>query len=220
MDSELWLDRWARNEIGFHQGEVNAHLQEYWKRLGVTPGGRVFVPLCGKSRDMLWLRSEGHPVIAVEVSPLAVEAFFRENDLEVQVSRQGTFRRWDSDGLVILQGDFFHLRAPDLADVAGIYDRASLIALPPTMRQRYAAHLRAIVPRRAQKLLVTMDYEQSAMDGPPFAVTEVEVEALYGDAYAVQRLFVLDVLDESPRFRERGLSRLEEKVYRLVPRNG
>ncbi len=219
MDSEFWLERWGRGEIGFHQREINAHLQEYWKRLGAAPGGQVFVPLCGKSRDMLWLRSEGHPVIAVEVSPLAVEAFFRENDLEVRVRRQGAFRRWESDGLVILQGDFFDLSAPDLVDVAGIYDRASLIALPPAMRQRYSAHLRAIAPPRSETLLVTMDYEQGAMNGPPFAVAEGEVTALYGDTYAVQRLFVLDVLGENPRFRERGLSRLEERVYHLVPRN-
>ncbi len=220
MDSEFWLERWVRNEIGFHQREINAHLQEYWGRLGVVPGGRVFVPLCGKSRDLLWLRAEGHAVVGVEVSPLAVEAFFRENELDVQITSQGSFRRWESDGLVILQGDLFHLSAADLADVAGVYDRASLVALPPSMRQRYATHLRSILPPRAEKLLVTMEYDQAQMDGPPFAVEQAEVEALYGDAYTIERLFALDVLGENQRFRERGVSRMEERVYRLVPRAG
>ena len=89
MKAEFWLERWQRNEIGFHQGEINAHLQDYWDRVGLKEGGEVFVPLCGKSNDMLWLRAQGHRVLGVELSPLAVEAFFVENQLKPEVRSIG-----------------------------------------------------------------------------------------------------------------------------------
>lgn len=218
MKAEFWLERWQRKEIGFHQDEINVHLQEYWNGLQLPAGGEVFVPLCGKSRDMLWLRAQGHRVLGVELSPLAVEDFFLENELKPQVRSAGAFDCWSCDGVSILCGDFFDLEAADLKAVAGVYDRASLVALPQEMRQRYAQHLQRILPAGTPTLLVSMDYAQQEMGGPPFAVSEAEVSSLYGAHYAVERLYTLDVLAENPRFRERGLTRLDEVVYRLSPR--
>lgn len=218
MDRDFWHERWQRNEIGFHQQEINAHLQDYWELLAVPAGGLVFVPLCGKSRDLLWLRARGHAVLGVEISPIAVRDFFAENALTPQVTRQGAFERYEADGLAILCGDFFDLTPELLQAVAGVYDRASLIALPPGLRTRYAGHSTAILPAAAGTLLVTMEYPQNEMSGPPFAVREDEVCLLYDKRYTVTCLFTKDILAENPRFRERGLSALAEKVYRLVPR--
>jgi thiopurine S-methyltransferase len=217
MDQQFWHERWQRNEIGFHQQEINAHLQDFWAKLAVPAGGQVFVPLCGKSRDLLWLRARGHAVLGIEISPIAVRDFFAENALTPQVTRHGAFESYAADGLVVLCGDFFELTAQDLQAVAGVYDRASLIALPPTLRPRYAAQLATILPAQARVLLVTMEYPQAEMSGPPFSVSEDEVRRLYEPRFQVTRLFVKNVLDESPRFRERGLSTLSEQVYQLVP---
>jgi thiopurine S-methyltransferase len=218
MDRDFWHERWQRNEIGFHQQEINAHLQDFWGQLAVPAGGLVFVPLCGKSRDLLWLRARGHAVLGVEISPIAVRDFFIENALTPQVTRQGAFERYEADGLVMLCGDFFDLTAELVQGVAGVYDRASLIALPPELRTRYAECSAAILPAAAGTLLVTMEYAQNEMSGPPFAVREDEVRRLYDKRYAVTRLFSKDILAENPRFRERGLDALSEKVYRLLPR--
>jgi thiopurine S-methyltransferase len=218
MDAGFWLERWKRSEIGFHQSEINPHLQEYWDRLEVPAGGRVFVPLCGKSRDMLWLRAQGHGVLGVEISPIALRDFFSESGLAPSTRSQGRFERWEADGLVILRGDFFDLDRAALGDVAGVYDRASLVALPPPMRVRYAEQLEAILPDAVATLLVTVEYPQHQMNGPPFSVTEDEVRRLYERRYEVTPLFAKDVLQESPRFAERGLTRLVERVYRLQPR--
>lgn len=215
MQAEFWLERWEQNQIGFHQDEINDHLQAFWAQLPVPAGSRIFVPLCGKSRDMLWLRSQGFQITGVEISPIAVQDFFRENQLEPQITQQGKFERWEVDGLAILLGDFFDLNPADVADCAGVFDRASLIALPPPMRTRYAEHFMAIVPSAAQTLLVTMEYPQTEMKGPPFAVEEAEVRRFYAGRYTVERLFAADILAENPGFRQRGLTRLEEKVYRL-----
>jgi thiopurine S-methyltransferase len=218
MNPEFWQERWQRNEIGFHQQEINAHLQDFWPHLGVPAGGRVFVPLCGKSRDLLWLRARGHEILGVELSPIAVRDFFAENGLAPQTSRRGAFHLCEADGLAVLCGDFFALGSQDLEGVVGVYDRASLIALPPDMRPRYAAHLMTILPKDAPILLVTMEYPQAEMNGPPFAVHEDEVRGLYEKRYEITRLFTKDILAENARFRERGLSALSEKVYQLVPR--
>lgn len=218
MNRDFWQARWDEGRIGFHQDEINPYLQRYWQRLGVSPGGKVFVPLCGKSKDMLWLRAKGHAVVGVEIVPRAVEAFFTENELAAEARRQGAFTVWESEGIKLLCGDFFELTADDVAGVAGVYDRASLIALPPAMRERYAAHLRAILPDKMDVLLVTMDYPQAEMEGPPFAVTEQEVEAFYKDYFKIEQVCAEDILAANPRFQEQGLSRLQEKVYVLRPR--
>ena len=219
MEVEFWHQRWARNEIGFHQKEVNAHLQTFWSGEPQGAGDTVFVPLCGKSLDMLWLRSRGYRVLGVEISPLAVENFFRENDLTPEKRERGDFVEWEVDGLVILQGDFFNLTRDDLAGVSTVYDRASLVALPQEMRRDYADRLERILPAGADLLLVTLEYPQSQMQGPPFSVEEAEVRQLYAGRYDLRCCFELDVLAENPRFRERGLSRMVEKVFNMRDRS-
>lgn len=215
MDAQHWHDRWEQNQIGFHQDSINAHLESFWTESGAAPGCSVFVPLCGKSLDMLWLRSQGHPVLGIELSRKAVADFFSENRLQAEVDQQGLFERWRCDGLTLLVGDFFNLQAADLQQIGGVYDRASLIALPPAMRQEYAHHMGHLVPPGVGTLLISMEYPQDQMDGPPFSVAQEEVEALYGEHFGVELLHDLDVLEENPRFRERGLSRMHEKIYRL-----
>lgn len=218
MDRDFWQARWDEGRIGFHQEEVNPYLERYWPGLGAASGATVLVPLCGKSRDMLWLRDLGHAVIGVEIVPRAVEAFFAENNITATQQPYGAFTLWEGEGIKIFQGDFFALGAAEVAGIGAVYDRASLIALPPAMRQRYADHLRAILPDKMSVLLVTMDYEQAEMDGPPFAVTEHEVAALYQDAFKIEHVYSDDILAATPRFQQQGLSRLLEKVYVLRAR--
>jgi thiopurine S-methyltransferase len=220
MEPSFWHERWARAEIGFHQQDINVHLQQFWNRLELQAGQRVFVPLCGKSLDLLWLAGEGHPVTGVELSPMAVEAFFAENQLQPRRWHDGAFEVWDVDEIRILLGDFFALEPRHVADCAGVYDRASLIALPPAMRARYAGHLETMMPAGASVLLVTMEYDQSVLPGPPFAVGETEVRALYEPTHVVELLYTRDALSEESRWRDRGLTWLLEKVYRLTHRPG
>ncbi len=215
MDRAFWLDRWRREEIGFHQADVNPHLASHWPGLGVPSSAEVFVPLCGKSRDMLWLAGQGHAVRGVEISRLAVEAFFAENDLQAQRQPLGPFERWQCGEIAILLGDFFDLQAEHLARTAAVYDRASLIALPPEMRTRYSRHLVDVLPATATVLLITMAYPQQEMNGPPFSVHEDEVHRLYDPYYNVRCIAKHDILAQAPRFQEKGLSALQENVYRL-----
>ncbi len=216
MKKEFWLERWERAEIGFHQDEVNPYLLQYWPELQAAPGGEVFVPLCGKSLDMLWLRQQGHAVLGVELSPIAVRDFFVENGLALTHASAGQFDRCEAEGIRILCGDFFELTREHLAQVCAVYDRASLVALPPEMRARYARHLAELLPSGTPVLLVTFDYPQDEMNGPPFAVSVDEVQALYG-AYAEVRLLAqVDILEREPRFKARGVTRMQENIFVLT----
>lgn len=218
MDPSFWHARWQANEIGFHQPDINAHLQRYWPQLELPAGGTVFVPLCGKSRDMLWLASRGHRVLGVEISPIAAAAFFAENDLPVEPVETDRFVRRRSGEITLLQGDYFDLKAADLRDVSAGYDRASLIALPPVLRARYASCMAALLPPGIPVLLIALDYAQHEMEGPPFAVAAVEVEELFGGDFRIDSFDALDILAENPRFQARGLTHLQEQVYRLIRR--
>ena len=219
MKKDYWLARWEREETGFHQDEINPYLRQYWQELHPAHGSEVFVPLCGKSRDMLWLREQGHSVLGVEFSAMAVQAFFKENGCIPHHVTSEKFDRYEAEGIRILCGDFFDLGKEDLAKASAVYDRASLVALPPEMRERYVHHLLSILPPATQSLLVTFDYPQPEMEGPPFAVSPGEVEALYGEQAEIRLLAQLDILSQEPRFQERGLSRLQESIFLLTPHN-
>ncbi|KIO48406.1 thiopurine S-methyltransferase [Nitrosospira sp. NpAV] len=219
MKKDYWLGRWEREETGFHQNEINPYLRQYWQELNLAHGSEVFVPLCGKSCDMLWLREQGHPVLGVEFSAMAVQAFFKENGFSPHRVTGEKFSCYEAEGIRILCGDFFDLGKEDLMKTSAVYDRASLVALPPEMRERYARHLLNILPPATQILLVTLDYPQSEMEGPPFAISPGEVEALYREHAEIRLLAQLDILAQEPRFQERGLSRLHESIFLLTLRN-
>jgi thiopurine S-methyltransferase len=212
------LERWERSEIGFHQNEINPYLLRYWQELPAAQGDEVFVPLCGKSLDMMWLRQQGYFVLGVELSAIAVQDFFREQGKSPERASGGKFDNYIADGICLSCGDFFDLTKEDLANVSAVYDRASLVALPPDMRERYARHLVDILPRGTQILLVTFDYPQAEMQGPPFAVSVSEVEALYGKYAEIRLLAQEDALAQNPRFQQRGVSRMEESIFLLTLR--
>ena len=218
MTKDYWLERWEQDEIGFHQDSVNPYLLEYWETLQLTAGSRVFVPLCGKTRDMLWLCAQGHSVLGVELSARAVQAFFSENQLipNHDGSSDKRFDHYAANGVHILLGDFFDLNKQDLSKIRAVYDRASLVALPPETRRRYANQLCNILPSGNKILLVGFDYPQSEMQGPPYAVSPEEVTALYQPNADVHVLTQIDVLADNPRFQQRGVTRLVESVYLLT----
>ncbi|WP_295383934.1 thiopurine S-methyltransferase [uncultured Thiodictyon sp.] len=217
MDADFWLTRWHRGETGWHLEEVNRHLSTFWPPLAVPAGTQVLVPLCGKTIDLLWLAGQGYRVLGVELSPLAVDAFFAHNGLTPTVTDDAGLRRHRVDELEILCGDVFALPPAQLAGVGAVYDRAALIALPPELRERYAAHLAALLPAGVPRLLITLEYDQALMAGPPFSVSSAEVQQLFGETHRITALGTFDALPESPGMRQRGLTELTERVYRLDP---
>ena len=216
MESEFWRERWARNQIGFHLPEVNPYLQRHWPGLALAERAKVLVPLCGKSLDLMWLASRGHRVLGVELSEQAVEAFFSEQSLAPRITQRGAFKVYQADLIEVWCGDFFALDAEALAGCTALYDRAALIALPPLMRAQYAEHLNRLLRPGCQGLLITLDYDQKQKAGPPFAVTDEEVKVLFGADWALKVLEEQDILGESWKFVQDGVTRLEERGYQLT----
>jgi len=218
MESVFWHNLWENNLTGFHLDDVNPLLRENWSVLNLPAGSRVFVPLCGKSLDLIWLAEEGYQVVAVELSALAAEAFFSENRLNVERQQVGNLELWQSDKIGLFCVDFFDLTAEILGHVDAFFDRASLISFPPAIRPDYAAQM-AELTQSAPKLLVTLEYDQSRMDGPPFSVSEGEVRALYQSKYQVKQLTAQDVLGDNVKFREKVLDFMNECIYQLSPKS-
>jgi thiopurine S-methyltransferase len=216
MEAEFWHSRWRSNQIGFHRHDFNRHLLKHWAGFGADPGARVFVPLCGKSRDMIWLAERGHKVVGCEISEIAVESFFKEAGLTPRITADGPVQRWSAPSIEILLGDFFALTRDQVGTVDVVYDRASLIAFPPSMRPAYAQALAGFMPPDPVMLLLTLEYPQEEMEGPPFSVPEEEIRDLFADLADVALLeSETEAFGNFPQFRARRPSRLAEKAYRL-----
>lgn len=218
MESSFWHTRWQENKIGFHQSDTNPQLERFWPRLGVTPPGRVLIPLCGKSLDMVWLDKQGWDVLGIELSPLAIEAFFAENKLVAKRTNLNGFETWQSGRITIVCGDFFELQPEVVADIQAVYDRAALIALPESSRVRYVNFLHTLLQPPCPYLLVTLEYPAHQMEGPPFSVPESEIQRLYVRDYTIERVHKEDALEPASHFRDKGVTEMTEAVYLLKPR--
>jgi thiopurine S-methyltransferase len=217
VDKQFWLERWQRREIGWHRTDVNAHLQEYWPRLGIQPPGRVFVPLCGKTLDLLWLMQQGYHVVGVELSEQAISEFFDEHHLIAHKTTTPSFISYHHDHLTLLCGDFFDLTPSAVGTITALFDRAALTALPPEMRVAYRQHLQQLIPFPVPTLLITFQYDQTRMKGPPFSIQDDELDHLFAQSYQLQRMASYEVVDDAPLFRAHGLTTVRENIDWLQP---
>jgi len=213
-DHEFWHQRWLRGEIGFHLDTVHPALAEYWTSVNAQALDPVLVPLAGKSLDMKWLAERGHEVVGVELDPNAAQMFFEEAGWTPHIDDAQPLKRWHAANVTLFQGDFFDFRAD--TPFQRFYDRAALIALPPAERPRYLQHLAAQLAPGARGLLVTLEYPQDQMKGPPFSVKEAELASQHH--FDFRSLSRKDVLKSHPRFAQRGVDRLHEVVYLLERR--
>jgi thiopurine S-methyltransferase len=179
VQPQFWFDAWSAGKINFHEGKPNSYLAEHAARL---TGTSVLVPLCGKTEDLAFLAAHNHTVIGIELVEDAVRAFFSEHGLSPAIERRGALTRYASGAVTILAGDLFAVTRDDIGPIDALYDRAALVALPADLRIRYIAHLRTLLPAETPGLLVTLDYPQDQMEGPPFSVPDSEVHAHFARA--------------------------------------
>lgn len=208
MQADFWHDMWASGVVGFHQTDINEFLRQHWNSLGLTGSEKVLVPLCGKSLDMLWLAQQGHAVLGVELSQQALDEFVAENELSVTQSEEDDFAVYQLQAMTLLCGDFFKLNAGMGQDIGAVYDRAAIVALPPQMRQDYVQHLFKTLPSGTPILMVTMEYDQSQLQGPPFSVPEEEVRSLFAQARSIETL-------SEVMMSRKGVS-AQEKVFKIL----
>lgn len=210
-DNDAWIKRWEEGNTGFHQEEINAHLISHWERIVPDRQSTVLVPLCGKSKDMLWLRNRGHRVVGAELSELAARAFFLENDLVAEERQSGPFVVLSAGGIEIWVGDFFELTPQRVGKLDAWYDRAAVVALEPSVRQRYLAQLKLLLGSKAVGLMLTFDYPAEERNGPPFSVSFQDVEQIFGERFRLKLIDCVD-LTEGNRWE---LSRVWKPVIEL-----
>lgn len=216
MNADFWLSKWQKNEIGFHLPKPHPWLVATWPQFMNVANGCVFVPLCGKSLDIDFLLEQGHQVIGNELSEAAVQAVF------TRLKRQPIISQWEggacysAENLTIYVGDFFTLSHEQIKNVELIYDRAAIIALPKNIRAEYAAHLKWLCPD-AMQCLITLEYDQTVMNGPPFSVDKIEVESHYKNAYLIEIKIKEDIIEHEAKFQKNGLPELIQCLYCLTP---
>ena len=212
MEPDFWLSRWRDERIGFHAEQVNPLLTAHVHTLSLTPPQRVFVPLCGKTLDIGWLLDAGHTVCGVELAPVAVEALFESLGLTPATRACGALTEYRSDKLCVYAGDIFSLEPEALGPIDAVYDRAALVALPADLRVAYARHLTAMTGS-APQLVITFEYDQMLMAGPPFSVDQRTLHDLYAETF---QLNLLEQREVEGGFR--GGVPARESVWLLEPR--
>lgn len=184
MESQYWHKKWQENDIAFHQKDFNPLLVRYFNKLESAQGSRVFVPLCGKTNDITWLMSQGHQVVGVEFSEMAVAQLFDSLGVTPTITRKSELVSYSARNIEVFVGDYFLLNTAALGKVDAIYDRAALVALPYEMRVKYTTHLISIT-HQAPQLVITFEYDQNSQPGPPFSITKQELENHYHKDYSI-----------------------------------
>ncbi len=178
-DRDYWLKTWETKDIFFHRNEVNPDLMKFFPKLNLPLKSRIFVPLCGKSQDMLWLANSGYLVIGVELSPIACEEFFAEQNVTPQITKFNNFTLYEYQNFKLFCGDIFKITHADIGQIDAIYDSKALIALPHEVRKKYINHLLNLANPKTQIFLITIETNDQ-VQGPPYPVSQVEVNNLFG----------------------------------------
>jgi len=223
MTNDFWLQRWKNQQIGWHKNDFHPKLVALGETI-FKQGSSVFVPLCGKSKDMLWFANQGYQVIGCELSKIAVDTFFSELNLPAVISKKGQFNCYQSGPYTIYQGDFFALPPEYLSRCNGWYDRASLIALPQSMRQNYALKLLELFKPGSKALVVSLSYQSESKKGPPYSVTPSEVKSLWPNVKQLTHLATTPTTlsgsksssEQPSNALENDISHVEEHVFELT----
>ena len=206
--SEDWLGRWDQGRIGWHESAGNEGLKTHWPVL--PEGSSVLVPFCGKAPDILWLAERGHVVVGIELSDIAVTGFFDEHDLEFECESSGSLDRYSAKKypITLYCGDYFSFRSQTFD---ALYDRGALVALPKDARPHYVEHTRQLLNPDATRLIITLEYDQFVVNGPPFSVQAEELVGYWDDLVRVGAQSDID--NCPPKFRKAGLTDIVEVVW-------
>jgi len=216
---DYWEFRWQYDYIGWHQKTGNKYLMDYMnehylKTVQDTSQIRVFVPLCGKSQDMIRLYELGFTVVGVEYAPKAIDEFFSENSIPtLDNPKYGTGDKVfaaSADGrLIIGHGDLFTFTPESLpfTQYDLIWDRGSLEALNLADRPKYSNLMLSLLKSDGVYLTDTKDYDITQYGGPPLKANTEDLQKLYGDRCSVEEVYREDMLALDNPSREKWWNR-------------
>ena len=186
-----WSNIWEINDTGFHLTSANPVLAKY-EKVFFSNHSRVFVPLCGKTVDLIYLADKGHEVYGCEFLEGPVKEFFRENDLDFTVSDDvegiGPVYKAKSKKIIIYLGDFFALKSHTIGKFDAIWDRAAMTAVLPSKRADYVESIKNLITSHGKFLLNTLEIKGAEYRGPPFSMPFEVVEKLFSASFEVKML--------------------------------
>lgn len=210
----FWRGRWDAGQIGFHEGKPNAYLERHADRF-LNGARRVFVPLAGKSVDLRFLAERGLEVVGCEIIESAARAFFDEAGAVPVESRRGAFLALEAPigagRVTMLVGDALDLEAATVGPIDALFDRAALVAMDPKLRDDYVAATTKLLSKGGRVLLVSLEHDAGV--GPPHAVTESDVSALYASTIDVELLEREDIASTSAHILAKGATYVREVAY-------
>ncbi len=215
MEYDFWDEAWARNQIGFHQNEINKNLLKFKKYLEAEDK-KILVPLCGKTKDMNFLIKSNFHVTGVEIVGKAILDYFNENKIDNFTKDEiGNFCVYSNPVISLYHGDFFKFQNIN-QKFSAIYDRASLIALPSEMRKMHAKTLLNVTKKNARILMISLEYDQSKVEGPPHSVTKDEIEELFSSNFEIEILRTESTRNIGRKFKDNNIDSLKQTVYLLT----
>lgn len=216
MEAEFWQEAWKIGKTHFHMSSYNLTLLKFFPKFEISKEAIVLVPLCGKTLDLIWLRDQGHRVIGVELSELAVLDFFKENNIDFKIEKIEHFKVFTSKNITIYCGDFFNLSKSLIKTISAVYDRAALIALPERMRSKYLKHMSSLIDTNTNVLLLSFERSPQTNHGPPHSIPREEMLT------NTKSYFTLSILEEtkekikSKLLKKEGINHMQRIVYHLV----
>lgn len=226
-----WADKWDNNQLGWHKQNPHETIVKHVERL--NKASSVLVPLCGKTVDLHYLSELPHikSVVGVEGVEKACNEFCEESGgrcREIGVNEPSGARVFGGSKVELMLMDFFDLPKTNKKFEA-VWDRASIVAIEPSLREKYVQVLGDVCSPGAIILLSTFDRragtEEAVKGGPPFSVSEADVVKLFGCLGKVEKIDEINILthpsykDMAARFKAAGLTDFREGVY-IITVNG
>jgi thiopurine S-methyltransferase len=134
------------------------------------------------------------------------------------------YERFSGKNIYLLKGDYFDL---DDTTAGGrfdaVWDRASIIAIEPSLRELYVETLSKVIKPGGTLLVSTLDRrtgtEEGMNAGPPYSVPEGEIRRLYEGQDWVESVILVEEIDQfaaSPADKERFSKSGTTSMYNLV----
>lgn len=208
MEKEKWLEAWQIGRTAFHQSAYNKAMVNHFKGQKLKDKN-VFIPLAGKSLDILFFLEKEANVIACEISPIAVEEFFKQSKLEFTTEVFKNFTIYKAKNLTFYLGDFFELTKTQVSHVDVMYDRASVVALPKELRSKYYEKIDQLIHKKTHLLILTYTHDGPMEFGPPFYVPEEEIKKAYANMGHDLQMRAGNPEKTDGRFLEQGITTLK-----------
>lgn len=191
LNNDEWKNRWVVRNIGFHQSQHDGLLDAKEDEMFGGKTKSIFMPLCGKTFDIVWMYKKGHTVCGVEIAEQAIKEFFDENEIDFDVETVENIGKLykSKDGLLRLYvADLFDMSRELCGQYDLIWDRRSLVAINLIDHEKYRDLVLSMMKDDGTYYLSTVEYDPAVWPGPPHTISDKVVKDIYGNYCTIELL--------------------------------